>query len=164
MQEPSSTSDDEESQSHVLREGEKEIKQITSFSLLSLMKMNKQVASDVNASNKQSIQDLKKPPVPELKQRKTTLQPSLQNPREFLINYIINRNATVCYTFQNSRNLSLHSEYKEYFLFFSSLLIVLMIMLKASYSVSLKNSPILLVKLSSPSLIIIIFLSLLLLI
>lgn len=111
MDEPSSTSDEEGTASQVLREGEKEVKQVTSFSLLSLMKMNKQVASGVNASKQQAAIQ---PTVPVLKQRKKPLQPSLQNPREFLIDYITKLSVQNRYVFQNSRNLSLHSVYREY--------------------------------------------------
>ena len=111
MEEPSSTSDEEDTSSQVLREGEKEVKQVTSFSLLSLMKMNKQVASGVNASKQQTAIQ---PTVPVLKQRKKRLQPSLQNPREFLIDYVTKLSVQNRYVFQNSRNISLHSVYREY--------------------------------------------------
>ena len=109
------TSDDEESQ-HIqaLREGEAEVRNTATSSLLSLMQMNKAVTKTVKDSEKQQ-QILTNPQHPQsiVTRSDSLTQDQYRNPREFLTNYVCHLSVWEPYHFQNSRGITLCSTYSS---------------------------------------------------
>ena len=105
MDESSESDSDEDA----CREGEQEVKSAAATSFLSLLKRNKEIVSGVEANAKQATANLQ-PAQYRAKSKRTTCW---SNPKEFLINYICRREVQGSYTFQNSKQIRLHSEYSE---------------------------------------------------
>ena len=107
------TSDDEESQ-HVqaLREGEAEVRNTATSSLLSLMRMNKAITKTVKDNEKQQqVPASPQQPQSIIIRTDSLTQDQYRNPREFLTNYVCHLNVWEPYHFQNSRGITLCSTY-----------------------------------------------------
>lgn len=110
-----SSSEDEESQpTHVLREGEAEVRSTAMSSLRSLMQMNKAVTKTVQESEKQKqIQSSAHPSHVASRRVNALSQPQFLNPKQFLIDAVCQQSVMESYHFQNSRNIALSQTYSS---------------------------------------------------